>query len=97
MEIDSSIGVEERTAYDDELNQLEAKYLDKNVNLVMNVQLDQKKWEQKIDEIQSNLVANEYEWWMNALKHEERNPSNLIRKIMEELIQSYEFQQRDLP
>lgn len=97
LEIDTTIVAGERKTYEEELNQLEAKFLGKNVNLVKNFQLEQKKWEEKVDEIQSNLVANEYQWWMNALKHEERYPSALLRKIIEELIQSFEFEQREIP
>lgn len=97
LDIDTTIGAEERKVYEEELIQLEAKFLGKNVNLVKNCQLEQRKWEQKADEIQSNLIANEYQWWMNALKYEQHNPSNLIRRIFEELVQSFNLAQRDLP
>lgn len=62
LDIDTTIGAEERKVYEEELIQLEAKFLGKNVNLVKNCQLEQRKWEQKADEIQSNLIANEYQW-----------------------------------
>lgn len=62
LDIDTTIGAQERKVYEEELIQLEAKFLGKNVNLVKNFQLEQRKWEQKADEIQSNLISNEYQW-----------------------------------
>lgn len=85
LEIDSSIGAEERTSFDVDLNKLEAKYLEKYVNLVKTFQLEQTKWAEKIDTIRSKLKANEYQWWMNALRNEPHDSDQLLRRIQDEI------------
>lgn len=87
--IDSSIDSEERTSFESDLSKLEAKYLEKYVNLVKNVQLEYMKCEDKIDVIRSKLVANEYQWWINAIKNEPHDSDHLLRRIQDEIITTY--------
>lgn len=86
--VDTTIGDAERELFEADLNKLEQKYLEKYVNLVKNCQIEQIKWEEKIDVIYSKLVKDEYRWWMNALD-EERGSDNLLRKIQDDIKTSY--------
>lgn len=90
--IDSSIGNDERQTFEAELNRLEMKYLEKYVNNVKNYQIEQRKWEEKIDAIYPKLEMNEYQWWINALKCNERDFDQLLRKIHSEIKTSYGFE-----
>lgn len=92
MSIDTSIGTEERESYETELSKLEMKYLEKYLNIVKNHLNEQTKWTEKIDGIYEKLTMNEYQWWVNALKFEERNSEMLLRKIQEEIKTPYRFQ-----
>lgn len=92
MSIDTSIGTEERESYETELIKLEMKYLEKYLNIVKNHLNEQTKWTEKIDGIYEKLTMNEYQWWVNALKFEERNSEMLLRKIQEEIKTPYRFQ-----
>lgn len=90
--VDQSIADDERQTFEDELNKLEQKYLGKYVTNVQNCQNEQKKWEEKIDVIHSKLEANEYQWWINALKYNERDSDFLLRKIQSEIKTTYGFE-----
>lgn len=89
LSVDTSIGPEERASFEAELSRLEAKYLEKYVNLVRNLQIEQSKWDDKIAVIRSKLVANEYQWWMNALQNEPHDSQHLLRRIQDEIKTSY--------
>lgn len=89
MEIDTSIDGDEKTAFYEDLNRLEAKYLEKYVTLVKNIQIDATKWEERIEAIHSKLVANEYQWWLNALDNEPHDSNQLLRRIIDEIKVSY--------
>lgn len=90
--VDTSIGADERQAYEAELNKMEMKYLEKYLNNVKNHQIEQCKWEEKIDVIYTKFEKNEYQWWINALKYEERDSEHLLRKIQTEIKTSYGFE-----
>lgn len=92
MLIDSSIGNDERQTSEAELNKLEMKYLEKYLNNVKNYQIEQNKWEEKIDVIYTKLELNEYQWWINALKSNERDSDYLLRKIQSEIKTTYGFE-----
>lgn len=85
--MDSSISDNERQTFEAELNRLETKYLEKYWNNVKNHQIEQTKWEKKIDEMYTKLELNEYQWWINALK-EIPDSEILLRKIQSD-IKSY--------
>lgn len=87
--IDSSIGREEQTSFEAEQNKLETKYLEKYLNLVKIHTIEQAKLAEKIDSIHSKLIMNEYQWWINTLKDEDRNSDHLTRKITDEIKGSY--------
>lgn len=89
--VDTSIKTDESELFEADLNKLELKYLEKYVNLVKNCQIEQTKWEEKIDVIYSKLVKNEYQWWMNAI-NEERGSDQLLRKIQDDIKTSYGVQ-----
>lgn len=91
--VDSVIDDDERQTFEAELNKLESKYLEKYVNNVKNYQIEQRKWEEKIDEIYEKLEMNEYQWWINALKYNGHDSENLLRKIQSELKTSYLFKE----
>lgn len=86
--VDASIESEERELLEADLNKLEHKYLEKYVNMVKNCQIEQTKWEEKIDVIYAKLVKDEYRWWMNAI-NEERGSDQLLRKIQDDIKTSY--------
>lgn len=90
--VDSSIEDDERATFEAELNRLEMKYLEKYVNNVKNYQTEQVKWEEKIDAIYTKLEMNEYQWWINALKYNERDSDSLLRKIQNEIKTTYGFE-----
>lgn len=90
--VDSSIDDDERQTFEAELNRLEMKYLEKYLNNVKNYQTEQTKWEEKIDVIYTKLEMNEYQWWINALKYNERDSENLLRKIQSEIKTTYFFE-----
>lgn len=92
MSIDSSIGDDERQTFEAELNKLEMKYLEKYLINVKNYQNEQNKWEEKIDVIYTKLEMNEYQWWVNALKYNERDSDYLLRKIQSEIKTTYGFE-----
>lgn len=89
LDVDTSIGTDETALFHEDLNKLEAKYLEKYVNLVKSILLDQTKWDEKIEIIHSKIVANEYSWWINALKNEPHDSNQLLRKIIDEIKVSY--------
>lgn len=89
LSVDASIGPEDRASFETDLSKLEAKYLEKYVNLVRSLQLEQSKCNEKIAAIRSKLVANEYQWWMNALKNEPHDSEHLLRRIQDEIKTSY--------
>lgn len=90
--VDSSIGDDERQTFEDDLNRLEMKYLEKYLNNVKTYQIEQTKWEEKIDVIYTKLELNEYQWWVNALKYTERDSDFLLRKIQSEIKTTYGFE-----
>lgn len=90
--VDTSIGADERHKFEAELNKLEMKYLEKYVNNVKNHQTEQTKCNEKIDAIYSKLEFNEYQWWANALKSNERDSDSLLRKIQSDILNQYGFQ-----
>lgn len=94
--IDASIGSEERQSFEADLSKLEAKYLEKYVSLVKNLQLEQSKCNEKIAAIRSKLVANEYQWWINALKNEPHDSDYLLRRIQDDIKTSYSTKKSDL-
>lgn len=87
--VDTSIDDDERQTFEAELNRLEFKYLEKYVNNVKNHQTEQTKWEDRIDVIYTKLEMNEYQWWINALKYNERDSEALLRKIHTEIKTTY--------
>ncbi|XP_055320162.1 E3 ubiquitin-protein ligase SHPRH [Sitodiplosis mosellana] len=89
LDVDASIDDNETAAFHEDLNRLEAKYLEKYVTLVKNIHLDQTKWEERIKTIHSKLVSNEYQWWLNALKNEPHDSNQLLRRIIDEIKVSY--------
>lgn len=90
--VDSSIEDDERQTFEAELNRLEMKYLKKYLNNVKNYQTEQNKWEEKIDVIYTKFEKNEYQWWINALKYNERDSDYLLRKIQSEIKTTYGFE-----
>lgn len=90
--VDASIGDAERYTFEADLNKLEMKYLEKYVNNVKNFQIEQTKSEEKIDELYDKLQLNEYQWWINALKYNERDSDALLRKIQIDIKNIYDFE-----
>lgn len=91
--VDTSVDDDERLTFEAELNRLEMKYLEKYLNNVKNYQTEQTKWEEKIDAIYTKLEMNEYQWWINALKYNERDSEQLLRKIHSDIKTTYGFKE----
>lgn len=87
--IDTEISDDQRTNYQTELIAFEKKYLSKNVLLVRKVTTEKNKWFKRINDIQSEFKANEYQWWLDALEYERMNPSTLLRRIHEDILLLY--------
>lgn len=91
LSIDPTITEDERAKYQTELNKFELKYLSKNVTMVQNLLTEQEKWSNRIEEIETQFKANAYQWWIDALECERMNPGQLLRKIQEDVFNSYSF------
>lgn len=90
MLIDHTLDAEDRKQYEKELNKFEAKYLEKNVQLVANFQLEKDKWAQKIEQTEGKFIKNGYQWWIDALANERYTGStDLLNKIQAEIINQY--------
>lgn len=89
LSIDGTVTLDEKQNYQTELNALEAKYLEKNVNLVKNYQIEQEKWQQKVEELENKFQENAYQWWIDVLYNESSVSSQLLMKISVEIENSY--------
>lgn len=66
--------------------------MEKYLNPVKNYQLEQIKFDDKIEAIYEKFQMNEYQWWVNALKCSELDSDVLVRKIQDEIKTSYNLQ-----
>lgn len=89
LSIDTKITDDERTNYETDLIAFEKKFLSKNVLMVQNLLAEKDKWSKRIDEIELEFNANAFQWWMDALEYERMNPSQLLRRIQEDIFSSY--------
>lgn len=89
LSIDTKITDAERTNYESDLIAFEKKFLSKNVLLVQNLIMEKNKCAKRIDEIELAFNANAFQWWIDALEYERMNPSQLLRRIQEDMFSSY--------
>lgn len=90
LQIDETIDTAQRQSYEADMSKLELKYLEKYVNLVQLHLHEQTKWDEKIEAIRSKFIANEYQWWVDALKNECRDSEQLLRRIQGDIKTSYD-------
>lgn len=91
--IDESITEDERDTLRQELNRLEAKYLQSNASLISNFRNEQNKWATKISTLEKNFSSDVYQWWADILFIEETKSDidQLMNKIKIEIMQQYTY------
>lgn len=83
------------TEYETDLERLEWKYIQTKADVVHGIQLNQIKYENEVDELESQFRTknSEYTWWVDSLDddQDDRHVDQLMRKIVFDIKDQYKL------
>lgn len=87
------------TEYETDLEKLEWKYIQTNADVVHGIQLNQIKYENEVDELESQFRTknSEYTWWVDSLDddQDDRHVDQLMRKIVFDIKDQYKLKNNE--